>query len=705
MLYRHLLAGLVCFFHVPLVMAETQGPTLFAEDDAAPVVLSATRLRQSLLDAPAAVTIIDRQMIEQSGVREIPEILRLVPGMVVGYESGSEAFVSYHGTAADQARRMQVLIDGRSIYQPLLASVDWVGLPLELADIERIEVIRGPNAASYGVNSFLAVVNIITRHPADVERGRITYRRGEDGIEDYFARLAQRSGAVDWRLSVAGRRDDGFEENRRLNNSDFTDSKNVDSVYSRMVWSPLAGTSLDFSFGESGMEAQQQYRPTFFTKPPVADRENRFASLAWEQEVGASHRFRLLAAHSRFDRDEPWYVTLPPLVFRNELGLIYQQNRQCALWAISNRTEPSSCTAADVPLLMALETSIASDPGIAMAKNFVTDNTVHESRTEVELQHTWVVSPDFRTVFGASYDDAKARSNTYLDGRAENEVVGLFAHAEWRLFSSFLVNAGGGYENDKGAGEYFSPRLALNWSFADNQVLRAIFSKAVRTPDILETSADWRYRVRAINPADAIYAQAPHGTFFQTGLSQGNAPTEKIRASELGYHLQLDNRHLSIDVKLFSDEMWLAAPDLEIELFTIRPAIPFRQDGAELAIDWRPLPSQRFQMSYTYMDMDGRFPDDNTAFVPQHSGSFAWWQSYGSGWQLGTSYVFYNDLRVQQFFFDRLDVRLAKKIPLGGRQVVELSASMQWRLTDDPELRMENGSDRHRGWLGVDWRY
>lgn len=137
----------------------------FAEGGDTPTVLSATRLSQSLFETPAAVTVIDRQMIEQTGVREIPELLRLVPGMVVGYESGSEAFVSFHGTSADLARRMQVLVDGRSIYQPLLASVDWIGLPLELADIERIEVIRGPNSSSWGANSFLAVVNIVRDTP------------------------------------------------------------------------------------------------------------------------------------------------------------------------------------------------------------------------------------------------------------------------------------------------------------------------------------------------------------------------------------------------------------------------------------------------------------------------------------------------------------------------------------------------------------
>ena len=58
----------------------------FGDAGDTPTVLSATRLSQSLFETPAAVTVIDRQMIEQTGVREIPALLRLVPGMVVGYE-------------------------------------------------------------------------------------------------------------------------------------------------------------------------------------------------------------------------------------------------------------------------------------------------------------------------------------------------------------------------------------------------------------------------------------------------------------------------------------------------------------------------------------------------------------------------------------------------------------------------------------------
>lgn len=694
-------------------------PAFAADDTALPFidaesginVLSATRLSQSLFETPASITVIDRQMIEQSGVREIPELLRLVPGMVVGYESGSEAFVSFHGTSADLARRMQVLVDGRSIYQPLAASVDWIGLPLDLADIERIEVIRGPNSATWGANSFLAVVNIVTRHPADVERARVSYRAGEDGIEDYHARLAQRSGAVDWRLSLAGRADDGFAKNLMRTDRRFHDSKTLDSLQGRAVWSGGAGSSLDLSFGVSEMEAQQQYRPTFFATPPVAERDNQYLSLAWDQEFGERNSLRVQGSQSRFRRDEPWLVSLPRLAFNPVLGDLYRQNRLCAnQFAFSGVTTDCAPTT-DGPLLVQLGAllnplSPAYDPLLMQPALFRAGLEVAERRTEFEVHDTWVQSQDFRAVFGVDYDKAEVDSPVYLQGKGENTVWRAFLHAEWRLAPRWLLNVGGNQEWDDAAGNYFSPRYALNWQFADSHVLRAVYSEAVRTPDLLENQARFAYAAVAVNPVDSAYS----GRFFQSGYGSGTAPTEQIASSEISYYGRFDPAGVTLDLRLFEDEMALAEHNLDptdSEGFQIRPTRDMRLRGVELGSDWRPVPGQRLQVNYAYLNMENvTRQDDNSQFLPMHSGSAAWWQDYANGLQLGLAYVFYNDLRDDRdFFFDRLDTRLARIFRLPGQQRLTLAGVLQSRLTDDPEMRQENGSDRNRGWVSIDWTY
>ena len=191
---------------LPMALALLPASLPAQQDEAAflselPVVLSATRLKQSRHETPAAVTVIDRHMIEASGARTLVDVLRLVPGMMTGYATGNHQVVSYHGMADEFARRMQVLVDGRSVYQPDFGGVSWSSLPLALEDIDRIEVIRGPNSVAYGTNSFLGVISIITRHAAEEQGTYTKLTRGSDDIGDALLRHGGRKGHLDYRVT------------------------------------------------------------------------------------------------------------------------------------------------------------------------------------------------------------------------------------------------------------------------------------------------------------------------------------------------------------------------------------------------------------------------------------------------------------------------------------------------------------------------
>jgi len=175
-----------------------------------PIVLTASRLKQPLSEAPSAMTVIDAAMIRAAGSRTIPEILRLVPGMYVGYATGNTPIVSYHGAPEQYARRMQVLVDGRSIYMQPFVGVTWADIPVEIADIERIEVVRGPAAASYGANSLQGVINIITKDPA-YTHNRVSTNQGNGGISDISARLTQQLENLTYRFTVSQHEDQGFD--------------------------------------------------------------------------------------------------------------------------------------------------------------------------------------------------------------------------------------------------------------------------------------------------------------------------------------------------------------------------------------------------------------------------------------------------------------------------------------------------------------
>ena len=125
--------------------------------DEMPVVLSASRLSQPVNEAPAAVTVIDQDMIRASGFRDIPDLLRLVPGFTVAYTRDNTWGVGYHGLA--DALFAPLPGAGRralDLQRGIMARCTGRELPLSIDDIERIEVVRGPNAATYGANAFLA---------------------------------------------------------------------------------------------------------------------------------------------------------------------------------------------------------------------------------------------------------------------------------------------------------------------------------------------------------------------------------------------------------------------------------------------------------------------------------------------------------------------------------------------------------------------
>lgn len=127
-------------------------------------VVSASKKTQSLSEIPAAIYVISSQDIKRSGATNIPEILRMAPGVQVLNISASKWSVSIRGGARDYPNKLLVLVDGRSVYSPSFSGVHWdsFNIPVEL--IEQIEVIRGPNASVWGANAVNGVINIITRN-------------------------------------------------------------------------------------------------------------------------------------------------------------------------------------------------------------------------------------------------------------------------------------------------------------------------------------------------------------------------------------------------------------------------------------------------------------------------------------------------------------------------------------------------------------
>jgi len=146
-------------------------------------ITTLSRKAESLGSAPAAVYVISQSDIRRSGATSIPELLRHVPGMQVAQIDGNKWAVTSRGANGRFANKLLVLMDGRTLYNPLLSGVFWDTQDTDLATIERIEVIRGPGATMWGSNAVNGVVNIITKHAADTQGGNLSVTGGQNSLE------------------------------------------------------------------------------------------------------------------------------------------------------------------------------------------------------------------------------------------------------------------------------------------------------------------------------------------------------------------------------------------------------------------------------------------------------------------------------------------------------------------------------------------
>ncbi len=191
-------------------------------------IVSATKQTQRLADTASAVFVITQDDIRRSGVTSVPEALRLAPGVQVARVDANKWAISIRGFNGRFANKLLVLVDGRSIYTPTFAGVYWEIQDILLEDIERIEVIRGPEASLWGANAVNGVINILTKQAAETQglvsvtagdpKNTIVGMRysgalGDDAHYRLFAKSLNQAGLLDqqgrdaeddWRLGSGG---------------------------------------------------------------------------------------------------------------------------------------------------------------------------------------------------------------------------------------------------------------------------------------------------------------------------------------------------------------------------------------------------------------------------------------------------------------------------------------------------------------------
>jgi iron complex outermembrane receptor protein len=620
----------------------------FAEQ---PVVLSASRLSQPANRAPAAVTVITREMIEASGFRHLVDALRLVPGFVVGWSGGNMPAATHLGLSDAFPHWMQIMVDGRSVYNPAFGQTTWRGIPLTLDDVDRIEVVRGPNAANDGINSLLGTIHIFTRDAVATLGSLAEIAIGDAHFREINLRYGGETAAGSWRLGLLGREDerhgvalDHASDVQLSFRGDFLPGPS-DALMLQ------AGASRGFGQGGNAGYVFNADQRTYFL--------SGYANLRWTRTLGEGREWSLQAHHT------------------------FNQNEEFA-------RPPDAMSA----FLAGLATPVYLD---ALNANFRVSGSGLQfnylNRSSDRLRASVSGEYYLNTIYGPCFLDT--------DGKLDDRIMRVSGALEWNLAPEWVLHAGAMLEHHSDPeGTHFSPRLAVNWLPAPAHAFRAGISRGVSALGLYANHTDIKF---VLAGTDQTFDQA---VLSQALLDGGDLEPEKIDSGELGYVFSEPGWALNLDVRVFHNRIrdmidpvprpFVDLKDNYVDVYENNGTI--RQTGLEYQLRWRPLARSWLVLSQSWVDtdddLDGRYenaaPRHILSLLATHPvagvdasvgyyrmGAMRWivWPDVTSGFQHSSPHV----SRV-----NRLDLRLARDWKTAAGRV-EVALVVQALLGDEEE--------------------
>jgi iron complex outermembrane receptor protein len=446
-----------------------------------------------------------------------------------------------------------------------------------------------------------------------------------------------------------------------------------------------------------GVNEEDQYKTGYFPAQanPDIDVRDYYLDSRFNFIPSADHFFHVQVSFENFKRRQRWPIKLPT---EDVLPLF---NGICSNPAGSSVNCSNLNTAPE-----------------SLSANLNADS--EDSRLELELQDTLVLSDTTKLVSGLGYRHDTYRSETFSNGRGTSEQYRVFGNFEYSPTNWLTFNGGGNWEHTDTTGRgYFSPRLAANLIFNNQHALRFVYSEAVRTPDSFEQNPDYGYTLRNVNAAYAGELEGYRLTINDL-LEKNYVNTlgvhlteEKIRSHEISYFGQfpVSPALLTLEVRGFRDEMRdMIGGVIQFEEWNIDNSVDIDQKGFEVEGSVV-FPSTTLRLSYGYLDQESRYsgPDsyDGKKLSAEEKGNKLAWlgrlSARHSGsivaiqrlpWNITAASAFYWADEFRNSQFERLDIRLAKQL-IQPRYTAELAFVMQHYLNREYDLSSDNNIADH----------
>lgn len=630
-------------------------------------VSSVTRLKQDVLDSPSAVTIIDRDMIRLSGITEVPQLLRLAPGYFPYKVFGSRTGVTTRGLSSKFPGDLEVMIDGRSIYDPLFSGVEWSSIGITVQDIERIEVVRSSNAPSFGSNAFLGAVNIITTQPQQKQGSSLRVSASDQQTRDQAFRHFGHNDNLVYRIRLSHHADDGFPG---LNNPEYSWQKATDDTEHttgniKLIYTPNIIDTLELEAGLG--HSRQEFPDTAIVRVPRGyidrDIDTNYQLFRWTRDDGLNNKHQLKFQHSELESEQ-----------ERNFGLV--SDTIARAWEV------------DDPGLISSVLSANSIPDQNFTSN---DSDAKSHRYDLEYQNTLTVSDSQRLVWGAGsrYDSLRGEVLFDHNDKEDDWSFRLFANHEWQLGERWQLNSGVMAEKNDIVDSFLSPRLALNYRLAQNQSLRLAATRGHRTPSLLEVN---QVQVLRTQEGALLIADIDHSEKIEKA---------RIDSFEIGYVGKFMENQLLFDWRVFHEDvnnaMGLhleASPAIISPYVGVRSStVDWRSNGTDMSLRYQNANGHLISAQYAYNDIDGRALRTKTPLtytmlgdhIPRHSGSLMIGKQFFQGIETSIRYDYQSATQWSQgdSIEAREEINLRAYWPVQvGSQILELEAIYQHSLGD-----------------------
>ena len=480
-----------------------------------PEIVSATRISQDISEVPVSTTVITQELIQASGAIDIADLFKLVPGFQVYTPNANKYAVTYHGASGEFPNNLDVRINGRPVYVPLLSTVAWNTLGISISDIQRIEVVRGSNVPSYGSNALMGAINIVTKTPIEQTSQQITTTVGAQGRKDISTSFNGKTDELYYRLSLRHEKNDGFDFQQ--------DGENVNLGNIHLTFTPSLYDSIDFTagFNNGSMVIGEGKQLSDFQ-----DREHfsHYQHLQWNHVVDVNNELNLQLYHNSLTLRTPSY---PASELLKDPGLSALNGQLAFLASIMGNTYPFAST---------------------QVSDFDVYTSAENGKTQsygAEVQHTFSPVNAFTLAsgFGLRYEKASSIALLGNDETVDEEVYFIFSNAEWKQTEKLSWNAGIMSEFSSITKPSHSIRLASNYKLTNFLTLRGAITQAYRTPSLLEENGQTAYIFPEGVPYDYV------------SFANDSIEAEKLNAAEVGIFWLLPQQSGFLDLKFFNERI------------------------------------------------------------------------------------------------------------------------------------------------------